>query len=223
VKKYIALLACLIASSAIGQVVTYRLKGRILFPTNAPGFKTNGLYTFDFSIGSPIAVPAYGTYKSYGLLATSLKFNYENGTYVGTADAADLRASSYAHGDNFGIGTPFGGNVNFPDVAGQQLLRSGFSLLNAYDPTGAAFDSLAFIDPSTISQFLGRNATFSIIWGNHASGLPLSVIGGSVDVIENISPTLSPVPEPSTYGLMGSLALAGLIARKMRKRKQADC
>ena len=211
-KKYIALLACLIASSAFGQVITYQVKGKVTGVDNAPVFQLGGSYTLDFSFNdSDMFAPDFGSFKIFPAL--SLKFNYENGAYIGTMDSAYTWAVNYPDGVAFNIVSPFPGNTNFPTVQGNSLLGTipsttnySFQILSLYDQTGGSLSANAAIDLSNSSQFAdGLWEQFNLQWAS-VPNVPWSSLVGSVDSIENIGPSLSPVPEPSTYGFIGSAA-----------------
>lgn len=231
-KKYIALLACFIASSATAQIVTYQVRGVVTSLLNAPGFAIGGSYTLKFSLNeSFMFAPDLGSATQFGSPATSLAFDYENGVYVGTMDAARVSAWNGPvdnGGDIFSMGTPFVG-PSFPPMLGSPLLsispdtsNAGFSIFDLYDRTGAALTAKSHIDLSKISRFTSSDDHLSLIWGTFNPDLPWSVVNASIDSIEKIGPPLSPVPEPSTYGLMGSLALFGLAVRRIKRKRQAQ-
>jgi PEP-CTERM motif len=228
VKKYIALLASLIASSAIGQIITYEVRGKVSVYSGAPGFTVGDSYTLDFSIDkSNLFAPDLDTFATFPAL--SVKFNYANGAYVGTMDSALAWAINYSTGDYFYVGTPFSGKIDFPTVQGGSLLSTipstsnyGFSMLTLYDPTGNALSANSFFDLSKIDQFVGStDERMNLVWASDPAG-EFSTFYGTVDSIEKVNAPLSPVPEPSTYGLVGSAALFGLIVRRLKRRRIAE-
>lgn len=226
-KKYVALFVCFFASSAFGQVITYQIKGKVTGIDNAPIFQLGGSYTLDFSFNGPdMFAPDLDTSKI--IPALSVKFNYGNGAYIGTLDSALSFAVNYSTGDYFSIVTPFSGNINFPTIEGNSLLSTipstsnyGFQLLTLYDQTGNSLLANAAIDLGKSSQFVdGLGDQFNLQWASDPNA-PWSSLVASVDSIEKVSPALSPVPEPSTYGLVASVVLFGLVARRIKRKRRA--
>ncbi len=224
-KKSIALFALLIASSAFGQVIAYREAGKIT-SSSFSDFKVGRSYTFDFSIN--FSMPPGSVFEDlmanygYGSACVALKFNYDKGAYIGTADSAFVWTLNYPTGDAFTIGTPLG-NINFPDVEGQPIFKFALKpILDLHDASGLVLSSPLLADLPQITRFVGgSDDRFFLNWGDFQKGVTGS-LEGSVDSIKRVdSSPLSPVPEPSTYGLVASLALTGMIARKIKTVSRA--
>jgi hypothetical protein len=211
---FITALTFALSAPAIGQVVTTRISGLIEYNSTTLFEQGKGYtldFTFDLSTTPGFEIP--GKFALFDGAASDIRFNYDNGVYIGTAEKASMWVLNIDVADGFAVGLPFSG-VNFPDVDGQSFFNvSGNPVLDLFGAPDI-LDSNVLVDPSGYSQFIGGDSRVRLRWGPQADIL----LSASVDHIS--SRYISKVPEGGA-GVLGALAIVAMVALARRANRSA--
>jgi hypothetical protein len=213
--RLLLLVAALVSTGQLrGQIVYLEIRGFVESSSTAT-FAVSRPYSFTFSFDlstPPTLVLAESARFDHSALA--VVFNYDSGSYVGTASGLSIWTQKSSAGDGFALGFPAAGPVNFSAVDGHSISTdAGTPLLDLFDPTGTALSStslsnLAAGGPQFIS---GGDDRLRLRWGTGVEGI---VLVATVDSIETANFTA--VPEPGVYAAVGGIValLAALLCRR---------
>lgn len=198
-----------------GQIVYLEVRGLVESSSTA-SFSIGRPYSFTFSFDLS-ATPTFAFAESAKFVnsALAVSFNYDSGTYVGSALALSLWTQDSSVGDGFALGFPAGGAVDFAAVDGRAFSTdAGTPILDLFDPTGTALSSTNLINLAAGGpQFLsGGDDRLRLRWG---SGDDAIVLVATVDSI--LTANSSAVPEPGAYAALGGIV--ALIVALLRRRK----
>jgi hypothetical protein len=186
------------------------------------GFSVASGDSFSVNLGSPLADPSTPGFEA--LFSLGIGYSYQVGdSQFSYVDVDGRRLTSWAGGEDDG-GSFNGGLVT---VGGLDDDPSNPANPNSSPVGNFRYDdelyNLALGNTLNSAPFLTAGMTSFVVNTQNPSGndniffagLNLTARAG----VNQPPPIDSPVPEPSTYGLIGAAALLGLIARKRFKKK----
>lgn len=138
------------------------------------------------------------------------------GFYIGTT-AGGNAASMVAGPGNFGVYSSTASANNTDGGDGLLFYRVAFTLTQGSNVVTGLITELG--GQNLIASFSG-NATGALNWSNAATnGLRITTGAGGLSNVDFDNLSVTVVPEPSTYGLLGAGALAGAaLVRRRRSR-----
>lgn len=206
-------LSLLLATTTLATPITVHISGTIESADSAM-FEVGRGYTFEFTVDTTTPPSLdFGFFARYDAAATNIKFNYDSGAYVGTAEYLSVWLLDLPEIDGFSIGLPFEGDVSFPLVDGYSLFNvSGNPVIDLVDYSGSSLFSTALTDPSGIIGFVsGDDDKLRLRWG---ADIQRSLVGSVDTVTTTQTPT---VPD----GGVASVGLPVLFAMILLRRGKA--
>jgi hypothetical protein len=207
----LGLIALLSASSAKAEINQFQLFGTLnSVSTDALGtFQVGGSFvisvTYDSSTAG-IQTPALGL-ASYENAITAYEFNYENGTYVGTATGRMFIYNNFDGWTNDEVQFDMASTMNFAPIGGSAVSNMGpFFFLSGPG------DLLNTVDLPAAFPTDWTSGYFNISWGEGYMGMP-----GEQTTISGTITGVQAIPELATYPLV--LALASLAWSCIRRRR----
>jgi len=207
----LAFLAAVLPAAA--QTVHLEVSG-VVESSSTATFAAGRPYQFRFSYDlAALASLSFADVARYDAAATDIVFDYDAGSYRGTASHLSIWTQNSAGGDGFAVGLPFTGGVNFNAVDGHSLYNgAGSPLLDLFDPSGGTLSSTALLNLAAgVPQFLaGGDDRLRLRWG--ATGDEVLVVA-TVDRIVPFTPRA--IPEAwFTAIILGAGALLYAVHRR---------
>lgn len=205
VVKYMGVAALLMAGAANAETVN------LDFSTYSAGTTLSALDGVSFDVsGGPSAsgAPAITNWDNHGL-SNSLSGEYPTGTTLTFTFTTGLASDISFNFDNYGL----------PEGA----TGRGNSTYTAYGLNGSVLSSGSVIGTggNDFYALTGLSDVYKLAFNNGANGSDTSFDGSWLFDVKTLSATISPVPEPETYALMG-IGLLGLFATSKRKKSTQD-
>ena len=202
--RLLLLLAALVCTGQLrGQIVYLEIRGFVESSSTATfAVSRPYLFTFSFDLST---TPTFDFAESarFDHSALAVSFNYDSGSYVGTASDLSIWTQNSSAGDGFALGFPAAGTINFSAVDGYSFSTAiGTPLLDLFDPTGTALSSTRLLNLAAAGpQFRsGGDDRLRLRWG---SGNDAIVLVATVDSI--VTANFTAVPEPGVYAAIGGI------------------
>lgn len=191
---------------------------RVIFLGESAGWFNDFGYTYSGNPQGPDSYTVYKDMQSYGA-TPNIHFgdNFSVNLNPGDASTFDLWLN--------GVGVM--GNTN-PSPTSDGGVYTAFHSTNSqpYVAPGNVLWAQSALNVSTWNTFLGDYANTSTFlvgfedWRlNHNADKDYNDYVFALQFLDKDGRPFSPVPEPSTYGLIGALALVGFVARRRFSRK----
>lgn len=199
--KYLGVAALLVAGAANAETVS------LDFSTYSPGSTLSALNGVSFDVsGGPGAsgAPAIDRWGDNGL-SNSVSGEYPTGTTLTFTFNTGLASDISFTFNNYGL----------PDAK----TGRGNSTYTAYGLGGSVLSSGSVLGSGNNDFYAltGLSGVYKLAFNNGANGSDTSFDGSWLFDVKSLSATITPVPEPETYALMG-IGLLGLFAASKRKK-----
>ena len=199
--KYLGVAALLVAGAANAETVN------LDFGSYSAGTTLSALDGVSFDVsGGPSAsgAPVIDGWGNNGL-SNSVSGEYPTGTTLSFTFNTGLASDISFTFHNYGL----------PDTA----TGRGNSTYTAYGLNGGVLSSGSVMGTGSNDFYAltGLSGVYKLAFNNGANGADTSFDGSWLFDVKTLSATISPVPEPETYALMG-FGLLGLFAASKRKK-----